>query len=58
MRFAIMFLDRFFSAITSEATPIGTTLARVRASDRDHKENAAITYRFIKGNERGTILCF
>lgn len=41
------------SAVTSEGTPVGHSVIKVRASDEDEGTNAEITYAIISGDSRG-----
>ena len=41
------------SAVTSEGTPVGHSVIKVRATDEDKGTNAEITYAIMGGDDRG-----
>ena len=50
---APQFKQKVFSANVSESAPIGTTVARISATDGDAGSNGKVTYSIRSGNEKG-----
>ncbi|XP_067054992.1 protocadherin Fat 4-like [Acropora muricata] len=48
-----IFDETHYSAVTSEGTPVGHSVIKVRATDEDKGTNAEITYAITSGDDRG-----
>lgn len=49
---APVFDNEAYHAVINETVAVGTTVLRVRATDADHGENAAVVYSIVGGDDR------
>ena len=49
---APVFDNEAYHAVINETVAVGTTVLRVRATDADHGENAAVVYSIVAGDDR------